>query len=226
MKRPGVCLPLGLSVMMGLAAVATARTAGAGCMAGALQQLHAVQTPAPATSAAPSSRAAATNVPLVYRPDAGSGSLVKADYEGGYDEGIVGLWQFQFRVGGTLVDWGTQAWHSDGTELTFSAGQNPETGDVCQGVWRKVGPNTFTLNHIAMGWAAPGASWSAPVPGFGVRVHFHFRITLNPSGTAFTGTFSQTVYAETPADPFNETTAPMLGPVTYGTVTATRIIPD
>lgn len=51
----------------------------------------------------------------------------------------------------------------------FSGGQNPETGDVCQGVWRKIGPRTYTLNHIAMGWTAPGGS-------FGMRIHFHVLI--------------------------------------------------
>jgi hypothetical protein len=52
-------------------------------------------------------------------------------------------------------DYGTQAWHSDRTEITFSGGQDPQTGDVCQGVWRQVGRDLYSLNHIAMGRPAP-----------------------------------------------------------------------
>ena len=130
------------------------------------------------------------------------------------------------------------ALHSDGTEITFSGGQNPETGDVCQGVWRRVGKDTYTLNHIAMGWFAPGAA-------FGVRVHLHFTLKLNDSGTAFTGNYSETIYCEneaplpvascktpSPFFEFDSTKAPSAtnpnNVVASGTasVTATRVVPD
>ena len=55
---------------------------------------------------------------------------------------IVGLWQF--RATGIAADYGTQAWHADGTELIYSMGPNPATGDVCQGVWKRVGPRAPT----------------------------------------------------------------------------------
>lgn len=155
-------------------------------------------------------------IPAVYRPGelARGGSLFPVgDFEGD-GPSIVGLWQFQ--MSGFSVDWGTQAWHSDGTEIMFSGGQNPETGDVCQGVWRQVGPSTYTLNHIAMGWVAPGA-------GFGIRVHFHVKVKLDPTGNSFTGTYTAGVFAVSPADPFDETTEVASG---AGTVTATRVKPD
>ena len=120
---------------------------------------------------------AARFVSAVYRPDAlrGAGLLSVSDSD---DEelSLVGLWQV--KTTGIAADYGTQSFHPDGTELLFSGAQNPETGDVCQGVWRKVGPNTYTVNHIAMGWIAPGA-------GFGIRVHLHFILTVNSRGDSF-----------------------------------------
>jgi hypothetical protein len=151
----------------------------------------------------------------VYRPGDLPGALFWPVSETEHDNNsIVGLWQFQFD--GFSVDWGTQAWHSNGTEIMFSGGQNPETGDVCQGVWRKVAPSTYTLNHIAMGWLAPGA-------GFGLRVHFHALVKLDRSGNAFSGRYTASVYSVGPANPFDESVQVATG---TGNVTATRVKPD
>jgi len=219
------------AAILGFMALTAAGAASAGCM-GAPHQSSKVKLPDTATL-----------VPAVYRPDSASGSFLKTDFVTEYDQGIVGLWEFQL---GPYPgpDWGTQAWHSDGTELTFSGGQDPETGDVCQGVWRQIGKNTYTLNHIAMGWSAPGGA-------FGLRVHLHYIIKLNHSGTAFTGTYSFTGYCENaaalpfPTPPgmncatpnpffeFNPKEAASASnpdnvaiPTGTGTVTATRVIPD
>jgi hypothetical protein len=128
------------------------------------------------------------------------------------DEPIVGLWEF--RIEGTPPDFGTQAWHSDGTELMFSAGRNPAQGDVCQGVWRRIGPRTYSLNHIAMGWD----------PGFfGVRVHIHAVVKVDRSGDTYTGTYTANAYFVAPAAPFDES-APLGGG--SGTITGTRVKPD
>ena len=158
---------------------------------------------------------AARLVPAVYRPDTlrGAGLLAVSDSD---DEGssLVGLWQVT--TTGIAADYGTQSFHPDGTELLFSGAQNPETGDVCQGVWRKVGPNTYTVNHIAMGWIAPGA-------GFGIRVHLHMILTLNSRGDSFSGTYKAAVYSVSPADPFDESVQVAAG---GGTVSATRVKPD
>lgn len=156
-------------------------------------------------------------VPAVYHPgESGIASFLRTHDEEEEGASIVGLWQFQFQ--GFNVDWGTQAFHADGTEIMFSGGQNPETGDVCQGVWRKVGPRTYTLNHIAMGWTAPGGS-------FGMRIHFHVLITLDPNGNSFTGNYRVDVFNETPQDPFDESASAKAVSGT-GTVTATRVRPD
>jgi hypothetical protein len=195
---------VGLTVTLGLVGLALTAQASAACMDNPLRQVS------PPTSVSPMHF-----VPAVYRPtDTSAASLLPVSDWDNDNDGIVGLWQFHFA--GFSVDWGTQAWHSDGTEITFSGGQNPETGDVCQGVWRKIGHSTYTLNHIAMGWLAPGA-------GFGTRVHLHFVVRLDHSGNAFSGTYRATVYSVSPTDPFDESVELASG---TGTVTATRVLPD
>jgi len=193
---------LGLAASLGLFALAAAAQASAACTSGA------------SLPPLPSGIASSGHLtPAVYVPGPSGGQLLKV---GDFDEdrSIVGLWQF--KLDGFSVDWGTQAWHADGTEIMFSGAQNPETGDVCQGVWRRVGPSTYSLNHIAMGWFAPGA-------GFGVRVHFHMLVTLNASRNSFSGTYKAAVYSVSPTDPFDESVQVASG---TGTVTATRVQPD
>jgi len=193
---------VGLVASLGLMSLVTAGQASAVCLAADSMSSTGFGAPR-----------AGHLVPAVYRPDEDPAAALQAV---GYEENdsIVGLWQF--KMTGFSVDWGTQAWHRDGTEIMFSGGQNPETGDVCQGVWRKVDDSTYTLNHIAMGWLAPGA-------GFGVRVHFHMLVKLSASGDAFSGTYKAAVYSVGAADPFDESVQIASG---TGKVTATRVKPD
>lgn len=203
-KTSGAGLRATLStVALGLLALAFAGQAGAACMS------------FPQVRSAPIQAGGGAMIPAVFRPaELASGSFYPVSDWGDGNDPIVGLWQF--KLSGFAVDWGTQAWHADGTEIMFSGGQNPETGDVCQGVWRRVGPSTYALNHIAMGWVAPGQ-------GFGTRVHFHVKVKLDPSGNSFSGTYTVAVFAVSPADPFDETTQVAGG---TGSVTATRVMPD
>jgi len=191
------------------------------CLAGLALAAQAQATCFNTKSLEPSGPAKASGhlVEAVYRADDSAG-LRYTDFA---PRTIVGLWQFQWS--GFANDWGTQAWHSDGTELTFSVGQNPATGDVCQGAWEQVGPRTYVLNHIAMGWAAPGAD---PTQGAQfLRVHLRFLVTLDPSGNKFTGKYTANVYLESKSEPFNEdpNTNPPIASGT-GSVTATRVSPD
>jgi hypothetical protein len=188
-------------------AIAGAGAAHAGCL-----------NPNLAPSAA--TEAAAHFLPAVYRPAAqGPRWMTVADAD---EASIVGLWQFKFSGG--LTDFGTQAWHADGTEIMFSMGPNPATGDVCQGVWTRVGPRTYALNHIAMGWAAPGADPANNNPF--VRVHLHVVVTVDRSGDSFSGTYNADVYMETANDPFNEdpATNPPIASLSGG-LTAVRVQP-
>lgn len=82
-------------------------------------------------------------VPAVYRPGTPLAWLTPvSDFR---EALIVGLWEFEMHLTGdqngmsdkALLDWGTSIWHEDGTEVTFSGGRPPSSGDVCMGVWRR-----------------------------------------------------------------------------------------
>jgi len=71
-------------------------------------------------------------------------------------DSIVGLWHVRFLSGGLLYDEGFDQWHSDGSEILNDNGVPPAQGNVCLGVWKKVGSRTFKLKHPAWNWDANG----------------------------------------------------------------------
>lgn len=164
-------------------------------------------------------------------PTAGSASgplapavFLQANYH--EEPRIVGLWKFEMLAkstptnknpmpDGALVDFGTQAWHADGTELLNSGSRNPADGNFCQGVWEQIGAATFKLNHLPLAWA--GGAYIGPVKLTAV-------VTVDRSGNRFSGLFSQTLYqaSPTPGHEFDQST-PVV--TITGTITATRIDP-
>lgn len=151
------------------------------------------------------------------------GGFIRTDYRGP-ERAIVGLWKFEMlskststnknpMPDGTLIDFGTAAWHVDGTEFQTSGFRNPTDGDVCQGVWQQVGHSTFTLNHYALAWT--NGSYTGPV-------NIRARVTVGPGGNRYTGTFTTTVYlaAYVAGHEFDQKT--VLAVIT-GTFDATRV---
>jgi hypothetical protein len=142
---------------------------------------------------------------------------------------IVGLWKFAFTAkgnngipDGTPIDAGYVTWHADGTEL-MNSGRAPTTGDFCMGVWKKVGPSTYKLNHFALAWAFDA---DAPVTGPGTGgadfvgpANIRETITVAASGNSYHGHFTLTQY-----EPDGVTVVPPTPIV--GTVTGTRITAD
>ena len=137
---------------------------------------------------------------------------------------IVGLWKIEMlskstatntnpMPDGVLIDFGTVAWHSDGTELLNSGSRNPADGDFCQGVWARMGANTYVLNHMALAWTS--GTYTGPAV-------IRERITVDGSHRHYGGTFKLTQYlaSVTPGHEFDEDT--VLVTIT-GTVTGTRM---
>jgi hypothetical protein len=110
--------------------------------------------------------------------------------EGGGTSGtIVGMWHAILRLGdaeGPVYDEVLEHFHADGTELIISNGLPPALGNVCIGVWKRIGTRTYKLKHMT--W-----NWSSDVGGFGVpgtfAGHFVLEMTLrlDGQGNAFTG---------------------------------------
>jgi hypothetical protein len=70
----------------------------------------------------------------------------------------------------------------------------------------------FKLNHIALAYA--GGAY------LGVA-HFHMTVTLDPSGNSYSGSFTVQQFADSTADPFDESGTPLA--TISGTITAPRV---
>lgn len=77
----------------------------------------------------------------------------------GRNTAIVGLWAVVYTAGGQVFNETFDQWHSDGTEFE-NAYLNPVQGNICFGVWKRIGRNTVKLHHI--GWTfTPGNTGTA-----------------------------------------------------------------
>ena len=145
----------------------------------------------------------------------GGGSAYLLNIADGDDNNsIVGMWRFTFTSqgnnvaplfipDGVVLDHGFAQWHSDGTEITNS-NRRPSTGSFCLGVWKRVGPSHYLLNHFALGFD-DGVTQSYS--------NIREDLTLSEDGNSFSGTFSIAIFdLEGHA-----------GPVITGLLTGTRV---
>jgi hypothetical protein len=117
---------------------------------------------------------------------------------------IVGFWHVKFISDGVStgipggvpkgaeVDAGYSQWHSDGTEIMNSGGHAPNTSNFCLGVWAKVGPRQYKLNHFATAWD-PTKGTVGPAGPAGELIgpaQIDEEVTLGPGGDSFTGSFT------------------------------------
>jgi hypothetical protein len=103
-------------------------------------------------------------------------------------EPIVGFWKVTAVAkgnpdipDGVVIDNAYTQFHSDSTEITNSS-RPPVTSSFCLGVWKKVGPSHYRLNHFAISWDQN----SNPVGPANLRED----IVVSPDGKTFTATFS------------------------------------
>jgi hypothetical protein len=128
---------------------------------------------------------------------------------------IVGFWQVTLTAkgnnpgppDGTVLDKGFSQWHSDGTEILNSS-RPPVTQSFCLGVWKKVAPGKYKLNHFPISWDPNGN-----LVGL---ANIREEVTLSPNGNSFTGTFTLVQY-----DQAGNTLVRIIG-----VVSATRITID
>ena len=112
---------------------------------------------------------------------------------------------------GTPIDNALIVWHADGTEI-MNSGRPPQDGDFCMGVWEKVGPNKYKVNHFAWG----GNDTTNAPTGIGNPAgptRFIERVTLSADGNSFSGTFRLRA-----TDTTGKPTATI-----FGTITGTRV---
>jgi hypothetical protein len=129
-------------------------------------------------------------------------------------DAIVGFWQVTLTAkgnpgppDGTVIDKGFSQWHSDGTEILNSS-RPPVTQSFCLGVWKKVSPGHYKLNHFPI-------SWDQNSNLVGVA-NIREEVTLSSDGKTFTGTFT--------IDQFDQSGNLLVHII--GVVSATRITVD
>lgn len=98
---------------------------------------------------------------------------------------IVGLWHVTYESGGALFYEAFDQWHSDGTEFE-NAYAIPTEGNVCEGVWKQIGPNTVRLNHIGWNFDSSGN----PAGSFTLVENN----VLSQDGTSYSGTFDYKLF--------------------------------
>jgi hypothetical protein len=107
-------------------------------------------------------------------------------------EPVVGFWYIKLTAedngpngppDGTVIDWGYQQWHSDGTEI-LNSGSGPKR--FCLGVWVKgTGPSKYEINHFPIDYP----------DGTTVNIiNIRETITLSNDQGSMTGTFTLDVY--------------------------------
>ena len=103
------------------------------------------------------------------------------------DPSITGLWKTTLVSGGAVVMVSFDTWHSDGTELALDGLFPPATGNVCPGVWEKIGMRTYSTVHPAFEYDPTGTTIVA------IFIERE-QITLSPDGDSFQGTFTWDSY--------------------------------
>jgi hypothetical protein len=131
-------------------------------------------------------------LPLIHCGGVGKAQSPAQDSTTQAQEPIVGFWKTTFTAegndsqgppDGTVVDWGLQQWHSDGTEIHNTALRPPSIGHFCLGTWETAGPLQYKLNHFAIAWTDDGSAYL----GLG---NIHETVTLSADHNSFSGTFT------------------------------------
>jgi hypothetical protein len=94
---------------------------------------------------------------------------------------IVGMWNVNFYVASQVWDVAIEQFYADGNEMTNDLAFPPSQGNVCWGVWERVGNNTYKMKHI--GWAY------GPNDVYVGRFDFAATIEVSDHGNSFTGRF-------------------------------------
>lgn len=120
---------------------------------------------------------------------------------------IVGLWYVTYTADGALFYEAYDQWHSDRTE--FENADVPSViGNICMGVWKKVGTRTVQLNHVGWNFDNNGN----PIGTFTINQ----TNTVSSDGMSYQGSFDYKVF-----DPDGN-----LQQEVTGTLAATRITAD
>jgi hypothetical protein len=110
-----------------------------------------------------------------------------AEYGGDqlYVAPIVGLWHIQFVVGDQTIQEAYQVWNVGGTEV-HNPNVDPRSGNVCLGVWKRIGLRTYKLAHRVWNYDTNGK--------FLGTINLSETVTVGKAGARQTGSFALDFY--------------------------------
>jgi hypothetical protein len=137
---------------------------------------------------------------------------------------LVGMWSFVYIsegnttrnpsiADGAQLNFGYNQFHSDETEIMNSGARSPAQENFCLGVWQKTGRYTYQVNHFAL-------NYNATTGAFLGKIIVVAMLTVSPGGTAFSGTFVETVF-----DTMGNKTDHVTGQVTAQRITVDTTTP-
>jgi hypothetical protein len=150
-------------------------------------------------------RVAALQTPPVHEVD--PSGLPAEEPEHGRRPLMTGLWKTVFVSGGAVINLGFNTWHSDGTEWALDSTPRPALGNVCPGVWERIGHRTYATVHPAFNYDPSGVN----VESIFIE---RLSVTISPDGNTFHGTFTWDSY---------DFEGNLLSGSVAGTLTGTRI---
>jgi hypothetical protein len=134
----------------------------------------------------PPSVSSALQLPPSLQEPASDG-VAAEEPERGEGPSMTGLWKTVFVAGGAVVNLGFNTWNSDGTEWALDGGFPPAAGNVCPGVWKRIGHRSYRTVHPAFNY---DASNTHVVSIFIERL----KITISRDGNSYQGDFTWDSY--------------------------------
>jgi hypothetical protein len=133
----------------------------------------------------PPSVSSALQLPPLQEP--ASDGFAPEEPERGEGPSMTGLWKTVFVAGGTVVNLGFNTWHSDGTEWALDGGFPPAGGNVCPGVWERIGHRSYRTVHPAFNYDASNTHVTSI---FIERLN----VTISRDGNSYQGDFTWDSY--------------------------------
>ena len=118
--------------------------------------------------------------------DATSDGVAGEEPQRGGGPSMTGLWKTVFVAGGAVVNLGFNTWHSDGTEWALDGGP-PAAGNVCPGVWERIGRRSYVTVHPAFNYDASNTH----IVGIFIE---RLRVTISRDGKSYQGDFTWDSY--------------------------------
>jgi hypothetical protein len=133
----------------------------------------------------PPSVSSALQLPPLQEP--ASDGIAAEEPERGEGPSMTGLWKTVFVAGGAVVNLGFNTWHSDGTEWALDGGFPPAAGNVCPGVWERIGHRSYRTVHPAFNYDASNTHVASI---FIERLN----VTISRDGNSYQGDFTWDSY--------------------------------